>query len=130
VLVVDASCLYEALTDSSAGAAVRRRLGDDPDQFAPHVVDVEVFGVIRRCWLRGELDDTAAALAVTSLREWPGERVPHAPLLTRAWELRASVRGWDAVYVALAELLGSPLLTLDRRLATATGPRCPVELPA
>jgi len=30
----------------------------------------------------------------------------------------------DACYVALAELLDAPLITLDRRLAQAPGPRC------
>ena len=47
-----------------------------------------------------------------------------------AWELRHGVRGWDATYVALAEILDATLLTLDRRLATAAGPRCAIEVPA
>jgi len=32
------------------------------------------------------------------------------------------------MYVALAEILGAPLLTLDARLAHATGLRCRIEL--
>jgi len=40
------------------------------------------------------------------------------------------VRGYDALYVALAEALDAPLLTLDRRLARASGLRCAVETPA
>jgi predicted nucleic acid-binding protein len=47
----------------------------------------------------------------------------------RAWELRATVRGWDAMYVALAEVLDAALITTDRRLAAATGPRCRIDLP-
>ena len=107
---------------------VRQRLAGDPDHLAPHVIDVEVFGVIRGAYVRGELDRTAAEQAVDDLAEWPGERIGHRLLLGRAWELRATVRGWDAMYVALAETVGATLTTLDGRLARAEGPRCEIEL--
>ena len=42
--------------------------------------------------------------------------------------MRQNVTPYDATYVALAELLGCELLTGDRRLASAPGPRCPVRL--
>ena len=92
------------------------------------MLDVEVLSTIRRDFLRGLLDDTAAQLAVNDLRDWPGTRLGHQPLLRRAWELRHNVRGWDAFYVALAELLQATLLTRDGRLARAPGLHCPVEL--
>lgn len=130
MLVVDASCLVQVLTGGAGAEQVRRRLELDADQAAPHVVDVEVFGVLRRDHLLGRLDSTAAAQAVEDLASWPGERFGHRLLLPRAWELRATIRGWDAMYVALAEALGATLLTLDQRLATAPGPRCPVEVAA
>jgi predicted nucleic acid-binding protein len=129
MIVVDASCLYEVLVDTPNAEAIRQRLSQDPDQVAPHVIDVEVFGLIRRDHLAGTLDDTSAALAVEDLRDWPADRYGHRALLARAWELRHTVRGWDAAYVALAEALGATLLTLDRRLAAATGPMCPIEVP-
>ncbi len=94
------------------------------------MVDMEVFGLIRRDYLAGTVDDTLAALAVDDLRSWPGERFGDRALLARAWELRHDLRGWDAAYVALAEVLDAPLLTLDRRLARANGPRCLIEVPA
>ncbi|MGL5819476.1 MAG: type II toxin-antitoxin system VapC family toxin [Phycicoccus sp.] len=127
MLVVDASCLVEVLIGGSAAGDVRRWLASEPDQVAPHVVDVEVLGVIRREHLHGRLDRTEAAQAVDDLYAWPGERFGHRPLLARAWELRDTVRGWDAMYVALAEALGATLLTSDRRLAAATGPQCHIE---
>nr|MBA2765714.1 type II toxin-antitoxin system VapC family toxin [Solirubrobacterales bacterium] len=108
--------------------AIRDRLADDGDHAAPHIVDVEVFGVVRREHLRGHLDRTAAAQAVEDLEAWPGERFGHRLLLARAWWLRDTVRGWDAMYVALAEALGATLVTTDRRLAAATGPTCPIEV--
>lgn len=128
MLVVDASCLYEALADTPDAEAVRRRLAADTDHAAPHVVDAEVLGVIRRHHLAGLLDGTAAAQAVEDLRDWPGERYGHRPLVERAWQLRATVRSWDALYVALAEALGATLLTTDRRLAAADGPACLIDV--
>ena len=55
-------------------------------------------------------------------------RYPHDVLLPRVWELRTNLTAYDAVYVALAEALGAPLLTRDRRLAGAVGHRATVEL--
>ncbi|SDQ13680.1 type II toxin-antitoxin system VapC family toxin [Quadrisphaera sp. DSM 44207] len=127
MLVVDASCLVEVIIGGPDAEEVRQRLAADRDHAAPHAVDVEVFGVIRREHLRGRLDATAAAQAVEDLEAWPAERFGHRLLLDRAWQLRDTVRGWDAVYVALAEALDAVLLTTDRRLAGATGPSCRIE---
>lgn len=127
MLVVDASCLFEVIADTPRAVEIARRLAADADQAAPEIIDVEVFGVIRAHYLRGQLDGTAAAQAVADLRDWPGERIGHRWLLDRAWELRDSVRGGDALYVALAEAFEATLLTLDGRLARAHGIRCPVE---
>lgn len=128
MLVVDASCLCEVLIGGPEAEKIRNRLAADDDHAAPHVVDVEVFGVIRREHLRGGLDRTAAAQAVDDLEAWPGERFGHRLLLSRAWQLRDTVRGWDAMYVALAEALDAILLTTDRRLAAAAGPACRIEV--
>lgn len=84
--------------------------------------------MIRRDFLRGRLDPTAAALAIENLRDWPGERYGHQLLLPRIWALRVTVRAWDAAYVALAEALGATLITADVRLSRATGPLCRIEV--
>jgi len=128
MLVVDASCLYEVVADTARADDVRARLASDPEQVAPSVVDVEVISVIRRDQLLGRLDPTAAAQAVADLRDWPGERFRHQPLLDRVWELRATIRAWDGFYVALAEVLEATLVTSDARLAAAAGPRCRIEI--
>jgi predicted nucleic acid-binding protein len=127
MLVVDASCLCEVLTGSPGAEVVRRRLAADTDHAAPHIVDVEVFGIIRREFMRGRLDRTAAELAIDDLGSWPGQRFGHRFLLPRAWELRDTIRGCDAMYVALAEALDATLVTTDRRLAAAAGPTCRIE---
>lgn len=128
MLIVDASCLYEVVADTIRADDVRARLAADPDHAAPSVVDVEVVSVIRRDYLLGHLDATAARQAVDDLRDWPGERFGHRPLLGRAWELKGSLRMWDAFYVALAEALQGTLITADGRLATARGPRCAIDV--
>jgi predicted nucleic acid-binding protein len=127
MLVVDASCLLDLLTKAPGSDAIESRLAADPDHAAPHVVDVEAMSVVRREHMRGRLDRTAATQAIEDLAAWPGERFSHILLLRRAWELRDNVRGWDAMYVALAEALDAVLVTKDRRLAAATGPTCRIE---
>lgn len=128
MLVVDASCLFEVLADTPRAPSVAARLAADPDHAAPEVIDVEVLGVIRAQYLKGALDETAAGQAVADLRDWPGERFSHRWMLDRVWQLRASVRGWDAFYVTLAEAMEAPLLTMDGRLARAHGPKCRIEV--
>jgi predicted nucleic acid-binding protein len=128
MLVVDASVLFEVLADTVDAEVLRERLRTDPEHAAPHLLDAEVLAVIQVHHRRGVLDATAAAQAADDLRTWPGERWAHRPLLPRAWALRATVRAYDALYVALAEALDATLITRDRRLKQAPGVRCRVEL--
>lgn len=130
MLVVDASVLFEVVADTPGAAALRARLADDQDHGAPHLIDAEVLSVIQTHHRLGALDPTAADQAIDDLRSWPGERWSHRPLLERAWALRDNVRGYEALYVALAEALDATLLTLDARLARAPGLQCQVEVPA
>ncbi|MCZ3385763.1 MAG: hypothetical protein LH630_02045 [Actinomycetia bacterium] len=48
MLIVDASCLFEVVAGSASAETVRQRMALDADQIAPHVVDVEVLGVVRK----------------------------------------------------------------------------------
>ena len=128
MLIVDASCLYEVVADGLSAEEVRQRLALDFDQVAPHVIDAEVLGIIRRDHMLGRLDGTAARQAVEDLRDWPGERFGHRSLVERAWHLREIVRTWDALYVALAEALDATLLTLDERLGRVNGLACKIEV--
>jgi predicted nucleic acid-binding protein len=129
MLVVDASVLFEVVADTPDSEPLRERLARDPDHAAPHLIDAEVLAVIQSHSRRGALDATAANQAIDDLRSWSGERWSHRPLLGRAWDMRANVRSYDALYVALAEALGATLLTLDARLANAAGTRCVIEVP-
>lgn len=129
MLVVDASCLFEVVTQGPRAEAIGTVLIADEEHAAPHLVDAEVVGLLRRDSLRGDLDETACRIALTALRDWPGERFGHQLLLERVWELRSDVRTWDALYVALAEALSARLVTLDERLSRAVGPQCSIVVP-
>jgi predicted nucleic acid-binding protein len=128
VIVVDASCLYEVVTGTPLGRMIGARMLRADDLAAPHTIDVEVLGVIRRDEARGTLDATAARHAVEDVANWPGERFDHRPFIPRVWELRATIRTWDAFYVAIAEALDGSLLTCDARLSRASGPDCRIEV--
>ena len=129
MLVMDASCLYELLIKGRAWKDILIQQDNDGDPVAPHLIDVEVLGLIRRDFQRKALDFTSANIAVNDLIRWPGERFNHLVLIDRAWQLRGTVKTADAFYVALAESLGVPLMTLDRRLAKAHEPKCEFILP-
>ena len=51
-----------------------------------------------------------------------------APLLGRMWQLRDNLTGYDAAYVAVAELNDCPLVTADQRLSRAPESRCEIRL--
>jgi len=128
VIVVDAGVIAAALgSDDPQAVATRSRVSED-DLVAPYLIDVEVVSTWRKLTAAGRLDGRRAEIARIDLRELPIRRVPHTRMMERCWELRHNVTIYDAVYVALAEALDVPLVTADRRLANATGPRCRFEV--
>jgi predicted nucleic acid-binding protein len=84
--------------------------------------------VLRKRWPAGTLDETRLAEAVEDLGALPFRRWPELPLLRRAFELRANLTAYDALYVTLAEGLDCPLVTADARLGRAPGLHCPVTI--
>jgi predicted nucleic acid-binding protein len=128
-MVVDASALLEVLLRTSASAMVEERLFAAGETLhAPHLIDVETAQVLRRYAAGGEIDGDRGRAALDDLADFPLRRYPHDFLLPRVWALRHNLTAYDAVYVALAEALGAPLLTRDRRLAAASGHRAQVDL--
>lgn len=124
--MVDASIVVALLADvGPAGEWAAARLAGTRI-FAPDLMPYEVSNILRRHVLVGLLDASAATLAHTDLIALRLELCPYHMLGPRVWALRDNVTAYDAAYVALAELLGAPLLTLDARLSRATGPRCPI----
>jgi predicted nucleic acid-binding protein len=129
VIVIDASAVLEVLLRTPVASAIERRLFAAGEALhAPHLIDVEVAHVLRRYAAAGDMSAERGREALEDLADLSVRRYPHDILLPRVWELRANLTAYDAVYVALAEALGAPLFTRDRRLAGAAGHSARVEV--
>lgn len=129
MIVVDASAVLELLLNAPAAERISLRLFDPGETLhVPHLLDLEVAQVLRRYERAGDLSSPRAEEALRDLLDLPLIRYPHDPFLSRIWSLRHNLTAYDAAFVALAELLGAPLLTRDRRLASARGHSAKVEL--
>lgn len=130
MIVLDASAAIEWLIKSPAGTKVDRRLFSPATVtlHAPHLLDVEIAQVLRRYVREKMMTTSRGEEALQDLHDLPLNRYPHDILISRVWELRGVLTVYDAVYVALAELLDAPLLTCDRKIALASGHRATVEV--
>jgi predicted nucleic acid-binding protein len=121
--VVDASILVTVLAEAehadwakaqlSGSGSTRRSL------WAPHLIDAEVGHSLRRWVAARRLPAEHASAALGDLARLPLRRIPHLDLLDRAWDMRHNLSFYDGLYVALAERLDTPLMTLDNRLVRA-----------
>ncbi len=128
-LVCDASAVVTVLLDSgNAGAWLARRLAA-AELYAPALLHFECSNVIRRHEIGGLISSDQAAQAHADLLDLPMEFFPYEAVAQRVWHLRRSLTSYDAAYVALAEILDAPLVTLDRRLSAAPGVTCRIEVP-
>ena len=123
-LVVDASMVVAALADSGTDGRWAEVLLASDSLAAPHLLTAEASNILRRSALAGVLSPEQASLAYADLLDLRVELFPHAPFVSRIWELREDMTCYDAWYVAIAETLSAPLATLDTRLANAPGPHC------
>lgn len=124
MIVADTSVVVAALTghDPARSALVGQRL------IAPQVIDAEVAHALRGLARGGKISDDQGAALIRAWVRLRVDRLPMAPLLSRVWELRSNFSAYDALFVAAAEAHGVALVTADRRLASASGARCPVQV--
>ena len=125
-VVIDASAGVELAADTVRGRALRTLLPADAVPWVPEVFYVECGAVLRRWDLNGVLSPAEISQAIDALLAWPLRVTQLRGLFADAWKLRANVTFADGVYVALAQHLGSDLLSDDRRLANT--PRLPVRV--
>lgn len=129
MIVLDASAAIEWLLQTPAGLRIDKRLFSPSQSLhAPHLLDVEVAQVLRRYVRDRTLTEQRGQEALHDFSGLPLNRYSHDFLLPRVWDLRATLTAYDAVYVALAEVLDAPLLTSDNRIASAPGHHAIIEI--
>ena len=128
-LVVDASALVALVTVVRPEGPWVESVIAGETLVGPEVALAESSNILRRMELVGELSTLEAAIAHRDLLNTAIELHGFAPFGERVWELRHNVVAFDAWYVALAETLDCPLVTLDLRLSRASGPTCEVLTP-
>ncbi|MGH8246042.1 MAG: type II toxin-antitoxin system VapC family toxin [Gammaproteobacteria bacterium] len=126
---MDASALVEVLLRRPVAERIEERLFAAGETLhAPHLLDLEVVQTLRRHVSTGQMTPGRALAALEALVAFPLKRYSHHELVRRIWELRHVVTAYDAAYLTLAEVLGAPLLTTDKKLAGASGHDARIEL--
>ncbi|MGI8574411.1 MAG: type II toxin-antitoxin system VapC family toxin [Egibacteraceae bacterium] len=128
-LVIDASATT-ALCVADEGFALL-----DEALYAPVLLRSEVLSALQGMQWRGEISEQLASVGVERLLTAPIQLVRRTQLWRAARTLAVSL-GWaktyDAEYVALAQIEGLPLLTIDdrlrRRVETLVEVRTPSDL--
>jgi predicted nucleic acid-binding protein len=130
LIVLDASAAVALLLNlGTSASALRERLdGSDEGPHVPHLFEIEVLSALRRHALVHNLSEKRGLELLEDLASMRLNRYPHTALLSRMWELKENVTIQDAAYIALAETLDAPLITMDGRLARAPGIRAAVEV--
>jgi predicted nucleic acid-binding protein len=130
VIVIDASAILELLLGGPASTWVAARIaGATHGVHAPELLDLEVAQVLRRLEKEKSISTSRAKSALADYADLDVQRYSHRPFLDRVWALRANATAYDAAYLALAEGLDAPLVTLDVRLARSAGHRARVQTP-
>ena len=128
MIVLDASAAVEFVANRVLGQRVGERISSAGTLHAPHLLVLEVAQALRRLAAVGEMAPDRGPTALGDLRDLGVVHHDHHLLVDRVWALRHNLTAYDAAYVALAELLESPLVTCDGRLAEAPGHEAAIEL--
>src|SRR5699024_8069018 len=121
MIVIDASAIIEALIGATPAPELLT-LVTSRSLMAPHLLDAEVLSALRglerrRTLVPGEAKDARDTYFALTI-----QRYEIAPVAERIWSLRHSASAHDASYIALAEVIGAPLVTCDARLTSVNTP--------
>ena len=125
--VADCSIIIRLLASRPGDDLLRQRLARTIH--APALLDAEVSSIVRGLSITGSAKQITAARAGEMLADYAGLRIvrhPMQPLQARVFELQHNFTAYDAMYVALAETLGLPLLTDDGKFESAPGHRAEI----
>jgi predicted nucleic acid-binding protein len=125
--VLDATALVDLLVAAQPSECLREAIRYDRC-IAPEIVSVDAATLLSRLVDAGALPEIEARQVLHDVHALPLQRLDTGALRVRAWALRTAAGVGGATYISLAEALGVPLLTSDRRLALATGHRAEVRL--
>ena len=113
--VVDANVIVQACIDAAGLGSLSSH-----DLKAPPVMRSEALSSLHEMRYRGEVSTELAGLALKRLSAMAVEVLGPESLAGMAWDVAESL-GWaktyDAEYVALAQILECPVVTLDARMA-------------
>lgn len=121
MIVIDASAMVEALVGATPAPELLSLVASRT-LMAPQLLDIEVLSALRGLERRRTLDPGEAKDAQETYFDLTIQRYEIAPVAERIWSLRHNVSAYDASYIALAEVIGAPLLTCDARLASVNTP--------
>jgi predicted nucleic acid-binding protein len=125
--VCDASALVALLLDAGADGHWVTAILEGTNLAAPALLSFEVANIIRRHQLADLIPRDQAIQAHADMLDLAIDFWPYELLAERTWDLRHNLSIYDGSYVALAEILDAPLVTLDAKLAGASGPRCEIK---
>ena len=116
--VVDASVAAKWFFSEVHHQAARRIVDDRNDLHVPDFFLIEMDNALCKRIRRGDITAAEAGRIRGALRRSSVRLHPFGPLLDSAYAIAAgSGRGvYDCLYVALAALVGGPVVTADRRL--------------
>ena len=120
-LVVDASVAVKWLVVEDGSDVARDLLDDGDDLHAPRLLVSEVANAVWRKVRLGQVDRRSAGQLIATMSDTPVQW--HADETVGADAIRLAITHdrpvYDFMYIALAQRLGTHVITADRRLANA-----------
>ncbi|HLW16065.1 MAG TPA: type II toxin-antitoxin system VapC family toxin [Actinomycetota bacterium] len=128
-IVVDTSALVEYLFRTRESDRVAEVLEEPSTEIhVPELCDIEFVSALRQAMIRRVFTEDAALVVLFDYGQLALRRHGHRELMLRMFELRDNLTAHDAAFVALAERLSVPLVTVDQRLLRAVRAHTDVQV--
>ncbi len=93
---------------------------------APHLLICEVLHVLKRHVLSHSLSRSDTNSLAATFAQAPIDFIPSETLRSDIWAMSQNLSPYDAMYVSVAKLTQTALLTRDKRMAKAAQKHCEV----